>query len=211
MSQFAGKTDVEPLNHAGEVVEALPRRGTLAWVQAQPTVLVLGRVLPACHRIPDGSVFRTDDERGSRCALVKPGGKPCGAPATKAYGICLPHLGGGGDIREMSAKGSAKLTRLKVQRQVLGIGPRSMGNPRALARLAAAERAAEVADALLAPLGDRKLASMDRQRAAVAILGETFPLATATVEVELPSEPGEVGAMGWQEMQALAARLLTTT
>jgi len=77
-----------------------------------------------------------------------------------------------------------------------------------MARAAVAARSADVAQALLAPLDDRKLGSLERQRAASVLLGETFPLSTAIVELELPSEPGEVEALGWAELQALATGLL---
>ena len=189
-------------------LEPVPRKGSLAWLELQEHVLVNGRELPSVHRIPEGSAWRSDEERGTRCALVKPGGVACGAPAMRRYGVCVVHCGGGADPAAISAKGTAKLARLRVQREVLGVGPRGMGNPRVQARLMAADRAADVAEALLAPLGDRKLGSMERQAAARVILGETFPLASATLEVELPSQPEDVGGMGWQEMQALAAKLL---
>ena len=118
------------------------------------------------------------------------------------------HAGGGADPASISAKGTAKLARLRVQRELLGIGPRGMGNPRMAARAAAAERAEDIAAALLAPLDDRKLATMEKQAAARVILGETFPLASATLEVELPATADDVGALGWAELQALAARVL---
>jgi hypothetical protein len=198
----------------GEVVETVdewadaPRQGSLAWLELQEHVTVNGRELPSSHRIPDGSTWRSDEERGTRCALVKPGGVACGAPATKRYGVCLVHCGGGSDPREMTAKAAQANTRLRIKRELLGIGPRSSGNPRAIARLAVAERAADVADALLAPLDDRKLGTLDRQRAATVILGETFPLASATIEVDLPASAEDVGALGWADLQALAARVL---
>jgi hypothetical protein len=196
----------------GEVVDVdadAPARGTLAWLELQEHEDVNGRELPVCHRIPDGAVWRSDAERGSRCALVKPGGVACGAPATRRYGVCMVHAGGGSqDMAELSRKGAAKLARLRVQRELLGVGPRGMANPRAVARVAAAERAQEIAEALLAPLDARGLPAMDRQRAAAVILGETFPAATATLEVELPASPEAVAELGWADLQALAARVL---
>ena len=198
----------EPGALVGEVVEDGPARGSLAWLESLPTVEVLGRELPTVHRIPDGSAWRSDEERGSRCALLKPGGVACGAPATRRFGVCLIHCGGGADPAAMSPKGTAKLARLKVQRELLGVGPRGMANPRMVARVAAAARSEELAEALLAPLDDRKLGSMDRQTAARVILGETFPLASATLEVELPTSPDAVAELGWAELQALAARVL---
>jgi hypothetical protein len=199
----------EPLE--GEIVDVeaeAPRYGTLAYLELREHVDVNGRELPDCHRIPEGSTWRTDEERGMRCALVKPGGVACGAPATRRYGVCLVHAGGGADPAELSAKGTAKLGRLRVQRELLGVGPRGMANPRMVARVAAAERAEELALALLAPLDDRKLGSMDRQQAARVILGETFPQATATIDVEIPASAEDVAALGWQDLQALAARVL---
>jgi hypothetical protein len=209
MAQPSGEESSETLS--GEVLEpAEPAYGTLAWLALKPHVILMGRELPACHRVPEGASWRTEEERGSRCALMREDGSTCAAPATKRYGLCIRHSGGGADPGVMSPLGVAKLGRLKVQRELLGIGPRGMANPRALARLGASERAAEVAEALLAPLSARGLTALERQAAARIILGETFPLSTATVEVELPAQAGEVEAMGWAELQALAGRLLTS-
>jgi hypothetical protein len=184
------------------------REGSLVWLEAMEHVNVGGRMLPRVHRIPEGSSWRSDEERGSRCALVKPDGVACRAPATKRYGVCLVHCGGGSDPRELVSKAAAANTRLRIKRELLGIGPRSNGSPRAVARLAAAERAEDMAVALLAPLDDRKLGSMERQRAVQVILGETFPLSTATVELEIPTDAEDVQALSWQDMQALATKLL---
>lgn len=202
----------EPLT--GEVVDVdagygAPARGTLAWLESLPLVSVAGRELPSVHRCPEGSTWRSDEDRGTRCALVKPGGVVCGAPATRRFGVCLVHCGGGADPRAIGAKGGAargqEAARLRLTRSVFGIQTNS---PRSVARMLAAARSADVAAALLAPLDDRKLGAMDRQRAASVILGETFPLAQATVELELPASVAEVSELGWQDLQALAARML---
>lgn len=200
---------------AGETVEEVdewapaPRVGSLPWLELQEHVDVNGRELPACHRIPPGSSWRSDGDRGTRCALMKAGGVACGAPATKRYGVCLVHCGGGADPAVIAAKGGrGKATvaaRARLTRQTWGIQSNS---PRSVARMLAAARAEDVAEALLAPLDDRKLGAMDRQRAATVILGETFPLASATVEVELPASVEDVGSLGWRDLQALAARVL---
>lgn len=129
------------------------------------------------------------------------------------YGICVVHAGGGGAtdpeaLRRMSAKGHAAKTRLRIQRQTLGIGPNRVGNPREHARIQAMARAERLAEALLAPLDDEALSSLAQQRAAVTVLDATFPLQQATVELELPAEEAGVQALGWEQMQALAARLL---
>lgn len=216
MSQFAGKDDLDPHGYAGSEngdsaseLEEAPREGTLRWLALQAHEDVNGRELPHCHRIPAGSSWRSDAERGSRCALRRSDGSTCGAAATKRYGVCLVHCGGGADPRAIAAKGGAgKATvagRARLIRQTFGIQSNS---PRAVARMLAAARSEDVAAALLAPLDDRKLGSLDRQRAASVILGETFPLSSATIEVELPASAEDVGSMGWQDLQALAGRLL---
>jgi hypothetical protein len=98
---------------------------------------------------------------------------------------------------------------MRARRELLGIGPSRVGNPREMARLAALERAEELANALVhAPLDDLDLSSLERQRAAVTALEQTFPLQAMTVEVELPAEASSVAAMGWEEMQQLAGRVL---
>lgn len=204
-------TGLEPIEeHADTASEAEepPRYGSLAWLALHEHVTVQGRELPSVHRVPNGARLLDDSERGGKCAVVKLDGAQCGSPATRVYGVCIVHAGGGADPRGIAPQGGAARSRLRVRRELLGIGPRTAANPRALARLAAQERAEEVAAALLAPLDDRKLGSLELQAAARTILGETFPLSTATIEVELPGDAAQVGAMGWADMQALAARLL---
>lgn len=184
-----------------------PREGTLAWLQLQPHETVLGLELPACHRVPEGSSLA---EGNGHCRVVKPTGERCRAPATRSYGVCLVHAGGGGilDASAMARKANATKARLRARRQLLGIGPARAANPRQIARVAAMERAADVASALLAPLDDKALGSLQRQAGARALLAETMPLQHATIEVELPASGDDVPAMGWAQMQALAARLL---
>jgi hypothetical protein len=204
-------TGLEVIEEHGDTASASeepPRYGSLAWLGLQEHVTVCGRELPSVHRVTAGMSMRSDQERGSRCAVVKADGVPCGAPATRLYGVCLVHAGGGADPRQIGAIGGAGNARLRLRRQLLGIGPSRVANPRALARLAAQERAEDIAAALLAPLDDRKLSSLEAQGAARTILGETFPLSTATIELDLPSDAEQVGSMGWADMQALAARLL---
>lgn len=204
-------TGLEPIEEHGDTAseaEETPRYGSLAWLALHEHVTVQGRELPSVHRVTGSMRLRSDSERGSRCAVVREDGSTCGAPGTRLYGVCLVHAGGGSDPRSIATQGGAAKSRLRVRRQLLGIGPRNVANPRALARLAAQERAEEIAAALLSPLDDRKLGSLELQGAARTILGETFPLASTTIEVDLPADAEQVGAMGWQDMQALAARLL---
>ena len=108
-----------------------------------------------------------------------------------------------------SAKGHAVKARLRQRRELLGIGPNRVANPRQIARVAALDRAHELARALVdAPLDDPELGTIERQQAVVRALGETFPLQQMTVEVELPSSAAGIAELGWQDMQQLAARLL---
>jgi len=197
------------LSEIEQSVEA-PREGTLAWLQQQEHVDVLGLQLPRTHRVPEGSTLA---EANGHCRLVRPDGTRCTAPSTRLYGLCIVHAGGGGghDYAAMSRKGNAAKVRLKAQRSLLGIGDNRIGSPRQRARLLAAQRAADVAEALLAPLDDAELGSMLRQRAAVAILDSTEPIQHATVEVEIPAEAAGVDGLSWQDMKALAARLLPDT
>src|SRR5215471_9888656 len=53
-----------------------PKRGTLAWLQAQPTVtLADGTTVPACHRIPEGAELAQPDA-DSHCRVIV-GGERC--------------------------------------------------------------------------------------------------------------------------------------
>jgi hypothetical protein len=58
------------------------------------------------------------------------------------------------------------------------------------------------------PLDDPKLASVERQLAALRAVEATFPQAQMSVEVELPADAAGVRALGWEQLQALASRLL---
>jgi len=188
--------------------EPAPKPGTLDWLASLPTVLVDGRELPNSHRCPEGSSFRSDAERGGQCALVRSDGSICRAPATRRYGLCIVHAGGGiQDTHTLALAGGQARARLRLQRELLGYSPGGNANPRAIARIAAAAAADEIAAALLAPLSDRKLGTVEKQRAAALVLGETFPLQRETVELELPADAAGIGSMDWQSMQALAARL----
>jgi hypothetical protein len=84
-----------------------------------------------------------------------------------------------------------------------GSGTRGFRGPLAL------ERAEELARAIVeGPLDDPELASVERQLAAIRALDATYPQAQTSIEVELPADEAGIEAMGWQEMQQLAARLL---
>jgi hypothetical protein len=183
-----------------------PRPGTLAWLQQRPHVDVLGLSLPNAHRIAAGSTLAEPD---GRCRVIRPNGERCRSVPTRLYGICISHLGGGEqDGARLSKIGNQTKVRLKAQRRLLGISGIRTANPRQIARVAALERAETLAEALLAPLDDIDLGSLARQRAAVTVLDATFPIQTTQVEVEIPADSDGVEALGWEQMQALAARLL---
>lgn len=191
-----------------ETSELEPRPGTLAWLERQDHVDVLGLQLPACHRIPDGSTLA---EGNGHCRLVKPDGQRCPAPATRRYGICLVHSGGGGfaDPFAASQAGHAAKVKMRERRTLLGIGANRVGNPRSHARLRALERAESLAEALVdAPLDDPEISALARQIAAVRALDATFPLQQASIELELPAQADQVEGMSWENMRQLAARLL---
>jgi len=107
----------------------------------------------------------------------------------------------------MGARANARKAVLRERRSLLGIGARRHADARQIARVEALERAADLSAALLAPLDDDTLGSLARQRAAVTVLDATFPLATATLEVQLPADQAGVQALGWQQLQQLAAQL----
>jgi len=111
----------------------------------------------------------------------------------------------------MSRKGNAAKVKLKAHRSLLGIGANRVASARQMARLSALERAADVAGALLAPLDEPDLGAMARQAAAVKILDATEPIQHAQIEVEIPADEAGVEGLTWQQMQALAAKLLTDT
>lgn len=200
----------EPSHQDANGGEIAPREGTLAWLAAQEHVEVLGLVVPSVHRIPDGSTLAIEDG-GTACRLIRPDGRRCGAPKTKRYGLCMVHLGGGSDPAKLNQQANIAKAKLRARRELLGIGPSRVGSPRSHARLAALERADALAAALVdGPLDDASLTSIERQRAAALALDQTFPMQTTTLEVELPASEDEAGAMGWAQMQALAAKLLAS-
>jgi len=197
----------------GEIVEEQPPEGTLAWLALQPTVEVDGLTLPACHRVDLSlhTIFHGEDD--GRCRVThKATGARCQAPRTRRYGLCMPHAGGGArDLKAIGARGGAALARLRLQRRTLGIGAKTAADPRQLARLRAHNRAEEIASALLAPLDDSDLSALSQQRSAVTILDTLWPVQQVTVTVDVPADEAGVQALGWAEMQALAAQLLGDT
>jgi hypothetical protein len=75
--------------------------------------------------------------------------------------------------------------------------------------LRAAARADEIAAGIVDGVLDAGLEPLQLQAAALRILDATEPLQHTTVEVELPADAAGVQGMDWQQMQALAAQLLS--
>jgi hypothetical protein len=167
-------------------------------------------VLREGHCVPPGSSFY-EGEDDARCRVVKPDGERCRAPRIVRYGICAGHSGLGLAADPVAAEQRSKEVRArwKARRTLLGIPASGRANPRQLARLKALQRSEELAEALVdGPLDDPDLGSMQRQLAAARVVDATFPLAEATVEVELPATAEGVTALSWDQMKVLAARLL---
>src|SRR5215470_15031658 len=159
-------------SEAGEPIADEPRRGTLAWLQAQPTVtLPNGETGPACHRIPAGAELVPPDADW-RCRVLKPDGKRCAGKRLKAFGLCMGHSGGGGaaDLDHMRRLSSERRAELKLIRQTLSIGSSRAAEPRAAARIRAAQRANELARAIVDGPLDSDLGPVEKQRAALAAL-----------------------------------------
>lgn len=190
----------------GQSIEAAP--GTLAWLESQPTSEVQGRTLPACHRVPEGGRLLDQPDDGS-CQLVRPDGRRCRAPRIARYGLCLVHSGGGAqDMAMMRARAVQATAKLRARRELLGVGPARVGSARQHARLAALERAQDLAEALVhGPLDDRKLGSVERQVAAVRVLDAVEPLQSVSLEVSLPGTAEDVAGLGWEDMLRLAEQL----
>jgi len=91
----------------------------------------------------------------------------------------------------------------------LGISARRASQPLQQARIAAQARALDYAAAIVdKPLDDPDLGTIPRQQAAIRALELLYPQVTAHLDMTLPDEPEQLGAMGWQDMQAMASRLL---
>src|SRR5215467_2983479 len=187
-----------------EIVEA-PARGSLAWLLAQPKVEHAGEEVPSCHRIPLDATLCPPDDTG-KCRVTSVTGERCKGTRLRALGLCMGHAGGGGaaDLEGMRAKSAEKRASLKMSRQLLGIGPRRAADPRAAVRLRSAQRASELAAAIVDGPLDAELGAVERQRAALAVLDAAWPLQAGTVTLELSNPEG----MNWEDMERLAASLL---
>jgi len=193
----------------GEIVE--PREGSLDWLALQPHVQIdgLGQV-PARHRLDLAGGGRIElGPKDGHCRYIRPDGRRCRSIATRRYELCIVHAGGGGtDMQAMARLGGQAKARMRIRRQLLGIGPKSSADPRSLLRLEAHARGDALVEAAFAPLRDASSTSSARHAAAMRILDATFPVEQVSVEVQLPADEAGVRALSWQDMQRLAAQLL---
>jgi len=168
--------------------------------------------LPDGHKVPADATLLPGEDDGY-CRVIRADGSRCRAARVRGTTLCSGHAGLGGvnaDPSRAAKQANASRARIRARRQLLGIGPARVAQPRQIARLKAQEHAEEIAAALVTkPLSDASLSTLERQRAAVTILSETFPLQTATLEVELPAGGDEVHGMGWAALQRLAAEVLS--
>ncbi|HSV08571.1 MAG TPA: hypothetical protein VLI07_18790 [Candidatus Binatus sp.] len=201
-----------PNEHELEVEQTLSEQsgdGEKRASAAEPCVQDAKLALPEGHRVPEGATLLEGEDDGF-CRVLKLDGSRCRAARIRGTPLCAGHtgIGVGRDPQGNAVLAREAKARVRARRELLGIGPARVAQPRQIARLKAQERAEEIAAALvIAPLEDPSLGTLERQRAVVTMLAETYPLATASVEVEVPAA-GEVGSLGWADMQALAARLL---
>jgi len=113
--------------------------------------------------------------------------------------------------------GAAKLAnaerrRRSAARVSLGISARRAAQPLQQSRMQAQLRANEVAAALIdAPLDDPEVGTIPRQQAMIRAMELLYPQVHASLDMTLPDEPEQLGTMGWQEMQALAQQLVTSS
>jgi len=201
IAQAPADTTVSTIGDDGEA----PKRGTLAWLEAQPTVEYDGYAVPVCHRIPAGAKLASPDA-DSRCYVIGHDGERCRGRKLKALGLCMGHAGGGGtaDLADMRRRSVERRAELKMTRQVLGIGASRRADPRAVMRLRAAQRANELARAIVDGPLDADLDAVVKQQAALRAVDATFPLQTASMTLSI-DDPDD---MSWNDMQQLAVSLL---
>lgn len=177
---------------------------------AKPEQALVLRI-PDGAKIPEGATFYDGADDG-RCRLLRPNGERCNASRIRALGLCPGHAGIGGindNPRLASKLGHIERKRRSESRLALGISARRASQPLAAARIRAQTRADDYAKAVVdAPLDDPELGSVARQTAAIKALELLYPQVHASLDMTLPDEPEQLGAMSWQGMQALAQRLL---
>jgi hypothetical protein len=112
----------------------------------------------------------------------------------------------------MSKLGHEARRKRSLARATLGISSRTAAQPLQQSRMAAQMRAQEVAAALIdRPLDDPDVGTIPRQRAMIRAMELLYPQVHATLDMSMPEDASELGTMGWQEMQAMAQRLVTSS
>jgi len=201
-----GEGQNEPCEQNGDA--AMRPGAAVARDQDAEQALVLR--VPETARIPEGATFYEGTDDGKCRVIIRD--ERCRASRMRLYGLCPGHAGQGGIARDPvgnSKLAHAERSRKKAARLSLGITARRAAQPLQAARVAAQLRANDYARAVVdAPLDDPELGSVARQQAAIRALELLYPQVHASLDLSLPEEPDQVGAMGWQEMQAMAAQLL---
>lgn len=152
------------------------------------------------------------DAPGPRgCWAVKRNGEPCGAAPRRGEPYCNGHSGHGVAMNpaEWSAKGRAASAESRRRRAALrlALGITGTGSPRSLLKAAVVADAERVVAAALSPIGDPDLGSVQRSRAALSLLDATDPMAQASLELPLPTDPQGVEQMSLEDLRALALQV----
>ena len=171
--------------------------------------------IPDGAKLPDGATFYQGED-DTRCRLIKPDGQRCRSTRMRATGLCGGHSGIGLASSPDAARAASRLAATERANRAsarisLGISARRAAQPLQASRVRAQARAEDYAAAIVdGPLDDGELGTVQRQQAAIRALELLYPQASISATVDLPTEADEVGAMGWQEMQALAQALVTS-
>ena len=167
--------------------------------------------IPDTAKIPEGATFY-EGEDDKRCRVIKLDGERCRSTRIRETGLCPGHSGRGAvaiDPFTASKAASAERRRRRQARMTLGISARRAAQPLQASRMAAQMRANEVATALIdAPLDDPDVGTIPRQQAMIRALELLYPQVTASLDLTMPDDAEQLPSMGWQDMQALATRLL---
>jgi hypothetical protein len=171
---------------------------------------------PAQEAVSQPAYGVRGDAPGPRgCWAAKRNGEPCGAAPRRGEDYCNGHSGHGVAMNpvEWSAKGRAAAAESRRRRAALrlALGITGTGSPRALLKAAVVAEAERIVAAALSPIGDDSLGSAAKQRAALALLDAADPMAQASLELPLPSNPEGVEQMGLEDLRALAQQVGITS
>jgi hypothetical protein len=171
---------------------------------------IAGNFAQGLPELAPGATLYDGPDDGS-CRVIKEDGSRCRATRVKATGRCPGHSGIGGVSRDPKAASQlahAEKRKRSAARMQLGISARRASTPLQAARVAAQMRADDYARAIVDEPLDRITEPISKQRAAIAALELLYPQATLRLEVDAPQDEQGVEALGWAEMQQLAASLL---